>query len=148
MFFRFVILRLMRFNANNVSFAILQSIKTETMDSVNCTVPFLPPHARKGFDIRTNKTLGKLASHILYTSPMRGMNLWSQASDVIPPCLISTSLISRKGTTTGAVVDNSEMMVTEQFWAYEFMSDIVENGGFVGLSSATLFYTFKRLLME
>ena len=128
------------------------------MESVNCTVPFLPPDIRKGYNICANETLGKVASNILYTSPMRGMNLWSRDNDLIPPCIFyqfdieerynyrgsGGQLIRRIGLEGDLDYQNSnvevlyleffsEMLVTEQFWAYEFMSYIAENGGFIGL---------------
>ena len=89
---------------------------------------------------------------------MRGMNLWSRASNVIPPCIFYQFDIKERYNYQGSgrqfirqmgqdgyldyqslnievlfIAFFSEMMVTEQNWAYGFMSFIAENGGFVGL---------------
>ena len=57
------------------------------MAAVNCTVPFIPSTIREGDKVCGEKESGKIAANILYTSPMRALNLWSPKTVLTPPCI-------------------------------------------------------------
>ena len=141
------------FSGGNYDKYIQENLQKNIFETINCSIPFIPPKYRNGTKLCSNSSLGKSGVEIYKSSPIELTNLWSGESFVHPPCRYhqfeardrsiergdnssfhsGTQRFDWSGSMILYLNINSKMRITEQFWSYGLLAFVAETGGFVGL---------------
>ena len=123
---------------NNFDEYLMKQLHRELMEKYMCTLPFILKHIRENVAICSDVEITKKAINLYEDSPISKSTLWAENTFLMPPCAYHTydakETMSGDSTEKGLLIRLlPKMTVSEQYWSYDFMTYIAENGGFVGL---------------
>ena len=137
----------------------MEQLQKKLVKEFNCTIPFISKHIRENTEICADPKVATKAIHVYQSSPIWTANLWVENGEFMAPCTyykyeskeifrqdpmdfynnLNVVVLPNKSrdlitNTEGMLITFiSRMTVVEQYWSYEFMAYVAENGGFVGL---------------